>query len=165
TIDPKKLYDDMREGVIYKTAQVPFQAFKEVFVKYAKNNQPCIYIAFSSGLSGTYQAAELAKKEVLEEYPDFDFDIIDTKAASFGCGLIIYYAAQMIRDGKSKEQIVKAIHFYSKSMEHIFTVEDLEYLFRGGRVSRTSAVVGGLLHIKPILNINAADGKLQPLEK
>lgn len=163
TIDPKKLYDDMREGAVYKTAQVPFQTFKEVFTKYAKAKQSCIYIAFSSGLSGTYQAAELAKKEVLEEYPDFDLDIIDTKAASFGCGLMIYYAAQMVRSGRTKKQVVEAIKFYFQSMEHIFTVENLEYLFRGGRVSRTSAFVGGLLNIKPILNVE--DGKLQPLEK
>ncbi|RBP44815.1 DegV family protein [Garciella nitratireducens] len=159
----KDLYENMRKGSVYKTAQIPFQTFKESFIKYARLGQQCIYIAFSSGLSGTYHTAIMAKNEILEEYPDFDLDIIDTKAASFGCGLIAYYAAQMIEKGKNKEEVVEAIHFYANHMQHIFTVDSLEYLFRGGRVSRTSAIVGGLLNIKPILHVE--DGKLVPLEK
>ncbi len=163
TIIPKDLYEDMRGGAVYKTAQVPLRSFKEVFTRYAKLGQPCIYIAFSSGLSGTYQTAIMERSEILEEYPDFDLDIIDTKAASFGCGLIAYYAAQMVQKGRLKDEIVEAVHFFSEHMQHIFTVDSLEYLFRGGRVSRTSAIVGGLLNIKPILDVE--DGKLVPLEK
>lgn len=163
TLKPKELYDNMRDGKVYKTSQVSPQVFKEKFVEYAKKNEPCIYIAFSSGLSGTYQSSLIAKNEVLEDYPNFDLTIIDTKCASGGFGLVVLKTAQMAMDGISKEEIVKTAEFYSKHMEHIFTVDDLEYLFRGGRVSRTAAIVGSLLNIKPILHVD--DGKLVPLEK
>lgn len=163
TLEPKELYDNMREGKVYKTSQVSPQVFKEKFEEYAKKNEPCIYIAFSSGLSGTYQSSLIAKNEVLEDYPNFDISIIDTKCASGGFGLVVLKAAQMAMKGITKEEIVKTAEFYSKHMEHIFTVDDLEYLYRGGRVSRTAAVVGSLLNIKPILHVD--EGKLIPLEK
>jgi DegV family protein with EDD domain len=163
TINSMDLFNNMRNGAVYKTAQVSIKTFKELFVEYAKNKEKCIYIAFSSELSGTYQAAVMAKREVLDEYPDFDIDVIDTKAASFGCGLIINHAIKLINDGKNKSEVIEAINFYIEHIEHIFTVDNLEYLYRGGRVSRTTAFVGGLLNIKPILNVE--DGKLVPLEK
>lgn len=163
TIQPEKLYDDMRNGKIYKTAQAPPNFFKEKFIEYAKEGVSCIYIAFSSELSGTYQSSLMAREEVLEEYSDFDLEIVDTKCASLGFGLVVYKVAQMAKEGKTKEEILQAVKFYSEHMEHIFTVDDLEYLYRGGRVSRTAAFVGGLLNIKPILDVE--DGKLIPIEK
>lgn len=163
TLSPEELYQNMREGKVYKTAQIPPQVFKEKFKEYAKRNEPCIYIAFSSGLSGTYQSSLMAKNELLEDYPNLDLTIIDTKCASGGFGLVVLKAAQMAMEGISKEEIVKTAKFYSEHMEHIFTVDDLEYLYRGGRVSRTAAVVGSLLNIKPILNVD--DGKLVPIDK
>lgn len=163
TIEPKELYDNMRAGKVYKTSQVAPQAFKEKFEECAKSNEPCIYIAFSSELSGTYQSSLIAKKEILEEYPNFDITIIDTKCASGGFGLVVFKAAQMAAAGATKEEIVKATEFNAEHMEHIFTVDDLEYLFRGGRVSRTAAVIGSLLNIKPILHVEG--GRLVPLEK
>lgn len=163
TLEPKELYKNMREGKVYKTSQVSPQAFKEVFIEHAKKKVPCVYIGFSSELSGTYQSSLLAKNEVLEEYPDFDITTIDTKCASGGFGLVVLKAAQMAMDGASKEEIVKTAEFYANHMEHIFTVDDLEYLYRGGRVSRTAAIVGSLLNIKPILHVES--GRLVPLEK
>ncbi|KGG80581.1 DegV family protein [Caloranaerobacter azorensis] len=163
TLDPIDLYKGMRSGKVYKTAQIPPATFKKVFLEYAKKNESVIYIAFSSGLSGTYQSALMAKNEVLDEYPDFDLEIIDTKCASVGFGLVVYKAVQMVKEGKTKEEIIDAVKFYSQHMEHIFTVDDLEYLYRGGRVSRTAAFVGSLLNIKPILDVE--DGKLIPIEK
>lgn len=163
TIEPKELYDNMRAGKVYKTSQVAPHTFKEKFEEYAKNNESCIYIGFSSELSGTYQSSTIAKEEILEEYPDFDVTLIDTKCASGGFGLVVLKAAQMAMEGASKDDIVKATEFYAQHMEHIFTVDDLEYLFRGGRVSRTAAVIGSLLNIKPILHVDK--GRLVPLEK
>ncbi|WP_458414358.1 DegV family protein [Schinkia sp. CFF1] len=163
TIQPQELYDEMRKGKAPKTAQVPPARFEEAFMKYAEKKDPCIYIAFSSQLSGTYQTAVLIKDDVIEKYPDFDLTIIDTKAASLGHGLIVKKAAEMAKDGKSKTEIISMIEFYCNHMEHLFTVDSLEYLYRGGRVSKASAFVGGLLNIKPILNVE--DGKLVPLEK
>ncbi|WP_341877021.1 DegV family protein [Defluviitalea saccharophila] len=163
TLEPNKLYNDMRSEKVYKTGQITPEGFKEVFIEYAKKNQSCIYIAFSSGLSGTYQASLIAKEEVLEEYPEFHLDIIDTKCASLGFGLVVYKAAQMAKEGKSQQEIVEAVKLYSEHMVHVFTVDNLEYLYRGGRVSRTSAFIGGILNIKPILTVD--DGKLVPIEK
>ncbi|WP_202710277.1 DegV family protein [Sporosalibacterium faouarense] len=162
-LEPKKLYDKMREGKVATTSQVSPQTFMEVFTKHAKNNQSCIYIAFSSQLSGTYETSEMIFQQVKEEYPDFDLDIIDTKCASLGDGLVVYKAAQMAKEGKSKEEILESINFYKEHVEHVFTVDDLEYLFRGGRVSKTAAFLGTLLNIKPLLDVE--DGKLIPREK
>lgn len=163
TITPKEVYDNMREGKVYKTSQVPPSKFKEVFLNCAENGDTCIYIGFSSGLTGTFQSAIIARDDVLESYPDFDLHMIDTKCASIGFGLVVYKAAIMLSEGKTKEEILENIKFNSKHMEHIFTVDSLEYLFRGGRVSRTSAFIGDLLNIRPILDVE--DGKLIPIEK
>lgn len=163
TIKPEKVYEDMRNGESYKTAQISANSFKEKFSEYGTRGESVIYISFSSGLSGTYQTSMIVKDMVAEQYPNLDLDIIDTKAASLGFGLIVLYAAKLAKKDKDKEQILKAIEFYKENMEHIFTVDDIEYLFRGGRVTRTQAFVGGLLNIKPVLHVD--DGKLIPLEK
>lgn len=163
TLKPKSLFQGMREGKVYKTAQIPPTIYKKIFSKYAAQKEDCIYLAFSSQLTGAYASSVLAKGEVLEEYPKFQLDILDTKCASVGFGLVVYKAAQMAKQGNTKAEIVAAAAFNAKHMEHIFTVDNLEYLYRGGRVSKTAAVIGGLLNIKPILNVE--EGKLIPLEK
>lgn len=163
TIDPIDVYNGMRNGDTYKTAQIPPSAFQEKFEKYAKQNESVIYIGFSSGLSGTFQTSQFVLESIKEKYPDFDMTLVDTKAASIGFGLIVLEAAKLAREGKSKEEILKAINFYMKNIEHIVYVDNIEYLYRGGRVSKTQAVVGGLLNIKPIIEM--MDGKLVPLDK
>ncbi|MCF6463652.1 DegV family protein [Clostridium sp. Cult1] len=164
TIDPKDLYDNMRAGQVYKTAQIPPKMFEEKFEEYAKNGEDVIYIAFSSGLSSTYQTSVLTRDSLKDKYPNMNIDIVDSKSASVGFGLLVHKAAQMAKEGKSKEEILKMLDFYIRHIEHIFTVDNIEYLFRGGRVTRTQAFVGGLLNIKPILDI-PEDGTLQPREK
>lgn len=162
-ISAKTVYDAMRNGKSPKTSQASPTKVKEVFTKLAEAKLAGIYIAFSSELSGTYQTACMIREQVLEEYPDFDLTIIDTKAASLGHGLIVYHAMRLAQTGATKDEIVQQVQFYSEHMEHLFTVDDLEYLRRGGRVSRASAFVGGLLNIKPLLNVE--EGKLIPIEK
>jgi DegV family protein with EDD domain len=162
-IQAKTVYDAMRNGKSPKTSQASPTKLKEIFTKLAESKQAGIYIAFSSELSGTYQTACMIREQVLEEFPELDLTIIDTKAASLGHGLIVYHAAQLVKAGASKEKIIQETNFYCNHMEHLFTVDNLEYLRRGGRVSRASAFVGGLLNIKPLLNVE--DGKLIPLEK
>ncbi len=165
-IDPEAMMNEMKEGKVYKTSQVSPAAFEEVFDKYINIYDTVIYIAFSSEISGTYQGSVIAKNHLLEKYEDiksFDLEVIDTKCVALGSGLIVMWAAEMAKAGKNKEQIMEAVHYYSQNMEHVFTVDDLNYLYRGGRVSYTSAFVGGLLNIKPILNVE--EGKLIPLEK
>lgn len=164
TLKPEKMYDDMRNGQIYKTAQIPPLVFEEKFEEIAKNKESTIYICFSSGLSGTYNTSVLVNDALKDKYPDLDIDIVDSRSASVGFGLLVYQAAKMAKAGKSKGEILNVLDFYVKHIEHIFTVDDLEYLFRGGRVSRAKAMVGGLLNIKPILDM-PEDGTLRPIEK
>ena len=164
TLKPEKMYEDMRNGEVYKTAQIPPYVFEEKFEEIAIKEESIIYICFSSGLSGTYNTSVLVKNSMMDRYPDLDINIVDSRSASVGFGLLVFKAAQMAKAGKTKEEILNMLDFYIKHIEHIFTVDDLEYLFRGGRVTRAQAVVGGLLNIKPILDI-PEDGTLRPIEK
>ncbi|AIF42747.1 DegV family protein [Virgibacillus sp. SK37] len=162
-IQPKTVYEAMRDGKSPKTSQVSPQAFKTIFTSYAESNQAIIYLAFSSELSGTYQAAKMMEQEVKETYPNAPIHVIDTKCASIGYGLVVLNAAKKAMNGASVEDIINSSAYDATHMEHIFTVDDLEYLYRGGRVSKTAAFVGSLLKIKPILHVD--NGKLVPLEK
>lgn len=164
TIKPKTLYDNMRNGKAYKTSQIPINVFQSKFKEIAKEGKSTIYIAFSSGLSATYQTSVITRDEIKEKYPELDITIVDSKSASLGFGLLVYEAAKMAKEGKSKEEILDMLNFYIEHIEHIFTVDDLEYLFRGGRVTRTQAFIGGLLNMKPILEVTE-EGKLRPFEK
>lgn len=163
SISPKKIYDAMRQGKTPTTSQVSPQSFKTIFTSFAESNQPLLYFAFSSELSGTYHAAKVMEQEVKEEHPDAPIHVIDTKCASVGYGLVVLRAAQLAKNGANAEEIIETAVHHAKHMEHIFTVDDLEYLYRGGRVSKAAAFVGSLLKIKPILHVE--DGKLIPLEK
>ncbi|MGE6593162.1 DegV family protein [Bacillus mycoides] len=163
TLKSVTLLQKMREGAVYKTSLPSLETFQEKFVSYAKEGNPCIYLAFSSELSGTYQSSVLIKEEVKETYTDLDLEIIDTKCASLGQGIVVLEAAKMAKDGASKEEILNGVAFLMNHMEHIFTVADLQYLVRGGRLSKVAGFIGGLLNIKPILNVD--EGKLVPLEK
>jgi len=163
TIDPETIYNAMRSGKTTKTSQVSPQIFKDIFTEHAKSNTPLVYLAFSSQLSGTYQTAKLIEQEVKEEFPDAPIFILDTKCASIGYGLVVLQAAKCANSGATIEEILAEATFQSEHMEHIFTVDDLEYLYRGGRVSKTSAFIGSLLKIKPLLHVD--DGKLIPIEK
>jgi DegV family protein with EDD domain len=162
-IDPKTVYDAIRNGSTPKTSQTSPLLFEEVFTQMAERNEDGIYIAFSSELSGTYSTAVMILDQVKEKYPNFNLTIVDTKCASLGVGLIVKEAAMLAMNNASKQDILNEVTFRSEHMEHLFTVEDLDYLAKGGRVSKASAFLGGLLNIKPILNVE--DGKLVPIEK
>ncbi|WP_270573210.1 DegV family protein [Bacillus glycinifermentans] len=163
TIQPLDVYEAMRNGKAPKTSQPSFQLMKDAFTNLAKENQPALYIAFSSELSGTYQTAVMAANEVKEEFPDFDLRIIDSKCASLGYGLAVKHALELATNGNTIQEIETSVKDFCDHLEHIFTVDDLTYLARGGRISKASAFVGGLLNIKPLLDVEG--GKLVPLEK
>ncbi len=164
TIMPEEFYDILRSGTEVKTYHINSYMFRTNFEPYAKNGDEVIYICFSTGIAGTFNAANLAKTELLEEYPNFDLTIIDSKCASLGFGLAVEKALMMVQQNLPKKIIIEAIQFYCNNMEHVFTVETLEYLYKGGRLSRTSAIAGGLLDIKPIIEIND-EGALVAIEK
>lgn len=164
TIFPEEFYDVLQSGKDIKTYHINSQMFYDNFLPYAQNYDELIYICFSTGIAGTFNAANIAKTELLEQYPDFDITIIDSKCASLGFGLSTYYALKMQQNGASKEEIIEAIKWHCDHMEHIFTVKTLEYLLKGGRLSKTSAVAGSLLDIKPIIQVNDM-GALESIEK
>jgi len=163
TLMPSDLFQKMRDGMSFKTSLPAYESIKKTFMKNAESETPCIYLSFSSELSGTYQSTVLIMNEIKEEFPSFDIAAIDTKCASLGQGLVVLKAAKLAKEGIEKEELVEKLQQYATHVEHIFTVDDLQYLVRGGRVSKVAGFVGGLLNIKPILNVE--DGKLIPLEK
>ncbi|MEK8196613.1 DegV family protein [Lysinibacillus sp. FSL M8-0134] len=163
SIDSKEIYDAIRQGAQPKTSQVSPELFLKHFEELAKNDEEGIYIAFSSELSGTYSTAQMIRNQILEQYPSLKLVIIDSKCASLGHGLVVEEAVRLRNMGVSLEDMANKIGSIAPQMEHLFTVEDLDYLAKGGRVSKASAFLGGLLSIKPILNVE--DGKLVPIEK
>ncbi|WP_027963911.1 DegV family protein [Halalkalibacillus halophilus] len=162
-IESIAVYEAMRSGSVPKTAQATPETFYEYFKKYVEADTPIIYLAFSSELSGTYQSATIAKQQIEEEFDNPEIYIIDTLAASMGHGLIAYHTAKAIKNGGDIQDVLDTANFYVNHMVHVFTVDNLEYLQRGGRVSKAQAFVGGLLKIKPLLHVD--EGKLVPLEK
>lgn len=160
-ITPQQVYDAIRAGKMPQTNQTPADIFYQVFSRYMNSGRSCIYISFSSKLSGTCQTGMMVAKQLNDQ--GADVQVIDTLCGSMGQGLVVLEAAKMAQAGVSKAKIVDNINQMSKHMEHIFTVDDLNYLFRGGRVTRTSAFVGSLLKIKPLLHVK--DGLMLPFEK
>ncbi len=163
-ITPDKVYEKMRAGVVPKTSLVLSDRLLESFKNHAEKGDEVIYISFSSALSGSYNLAKLTAEDICREYPDFKIEVIDTKCASFGQGMVVMLADNALKNGMGYDELAERIRYWSDNMEHIFTVDDLEYLYRGGRVSRTTKTVGGLLGIKPILHVND-EGRLVSLEK
>lgn len=157
------IYDFIKQGKHPSTSQVPLEKFDSCFRRMAEAGESGIYIALSSELSGTYQAAVLAYTQVKEDYPGLDLRIIDSLNASLGIGLMVREAAEMKENGFSLDEIEQRIRFMVNHVTSIFTVQDLDYLAEGGRVSKASAFLGGLLNIHPLLQV--VDGKLIPQEK
>lgn len=164
TIFPEEFYKIQAGGADIKTYHINQYMFRENFEPYAKAGDEVLYLCFSTGIAGTFNAANLAKEELLEEYPDFKLTIIDSKCASMGFGLVVEKLLRMQANGAPKDVIIEAAEYFCSHMEHIVTVETLEYLYKGGRLSKTSAVLGGVLDLKPIIEVNQ-DGALQAIEK
>lgn len=163
TINPKEVYDAIRQGKQPKTSQASPEQFLSHFEELALSGEEGIYIAFSSELSGTHNTAVMIREQLKDEYPQLNLTIIDTKCASLGYGLLVKEALRLKNAGESLTRIEEMIRFKAEHMEHLFTVEDLDYMARGGRVSKASAFIGGLLNIKPLLHVE--EGKLVPIEK
>lgn len=164
SIKYNEFYDAMRNGELPTTSQINVYRYKEVFKKYIEAGQSIIYIGFSSALTGSLNNAGIAKKMLLDEYKDADISIIDSKSASMGEGLIVYNAVKLLNEGKSKSEIVNWIEENKLKINHWFTVSDLNNLKRGGRISVTSAFIGTMLAIKPVLNVDN-EGRLIPITK
>lgn len=162
-LDSKKLFNYMESGGVPKTSQVAYTVIKQKFNELASYYDTIIYIAFSSGLSGTYTTAKLVEMQMKEINPDLDLIVIDSKCATIGLGLLVMDAAKMVQNGSTKYEVINRINFNINHMEHIFTVKNLEYLYKGGRIKKSEAYLGNMLNINPILCVK--DGKLVALKK
>lgn len=164
TIFPEQFYEIQASGKDIKTYHINQFMFYENFLPFAKRGDEVLYICFSTGIAGTYNAAKLAYEEVLEEYPEFKLTIIDSKCASVGYGLVVERLLCMQKNGASKELLLEAAEFFCAHMEHAVTVVELGYLFKGGRLSKTSFLAGTMLDIKPIIIVDE-NGSLKAVEK
>ena len=158
-VDNKTLYEMLRAKKKATTSAVNVGDFKDVMRPYLENGTDILYLGFSSGLSNTYNAGRIACEELAEEFPERKLYAVDTLCASLGQGLLVYHAAKMRFDGKSIEEVRDFAEGNKLRLCHWFTVDDLFFLKRGGRVSAATAVVGTMLGIKPIMHVDNA-GKL-----
>ena len=161
---PVELYTHLRNGKLPKTAAVNPEGWAELIRPALQAGQEVLVLAFSSGLSATYQSAVIAAGELREEFPDRKLIVIDTLCASIGQGLLVYTAAKLREQGKSIDEVAAWVEDHKKNVCHWVTVEDLMHLKRGGRVSAATAVVGTMLSIKPIIRVDD-EGKLENLAK
>ncbi|MCR5302545.1 MAG: DegV family protein [Lachnospiraceae bacterium] len=149
-----EFYARMRAGEVSKTSAVNSQNFKDLFEEAIKEGNDILYLGFSSGISATSSSAEMAANELREEYPDRKIVTIDTLAASAGQGLILHLAVEKKKNGASLDEVASYVREIIPKTAHWFTVEDLVYLKRGGRVSAAAAFAGGVLGIKPVLHVD-----------
>ena len=154
------LYNRMRNGDVPTTAQINLNDYLTLFNRLVKEGHEVLYLSLSSGLSGTFQTALLARSMVMEKNPDARLFVVDSLCASAGQGLLVHFALQM-RDehGMNAEQLADWVTENRQHINHWFTVDKLDYLHRGGRVSRSTAIVGDIMKIKPLMNVNF-EGKL-----
>ena len=145
-----------------KTYHINPSMFEEAFLPYAESGTKVLYLCFSTGIAGTYNAANLARESLLEQYPDLDLTIVDSKCASIGFGLLVYKLLCMQRAGASDQELLDAAYFYSSHIRHIFTVRTLAYLVKGGRLSKLKGVLGTTLEMRPVITLDP-EGRLLAL--
>ena len=150
----KTVYDGLRTGEVATTAAANPQDWASVIEPVLADGRDALVLAFSSGLSTTYQSAVIAAQELQEKYPERTVKVVDTLCASMGQGLLVWYACHQQQAGKSLEEVCAWCEDNKLNLCHWFTVDDLMFLKRGGRVSATTAVLGTMLNIKPILHVD-----------
>lgn len=160
----KAFFDRLRGGAMSTTNQINQAAFTDIFESYLQNGVDVLYIGFSSALSGTYHNSVLVAEELAVKYPDRTILVADSLTATLGTGLLVYAAVQKQREGMGIEELHQWVQTERLLVSGWFTVDDLNFLKRGGRLSGTAALVGTMLGIKPILRITE-EGKLVPMEK
>jgi len=153
-LDEKKFYEQVRTGALPTTSQVNPEQAGQCFNEILKRDNNILYLAFSSGLSGTYQSGVIAANEIKEENPDANIVVIDTLCASLGEGLLLYYAIKLRDEDKTLEEVAEWVEAHKLNVAHAVTVDDLFHLQRGGRISKASAVIGSMINIKPMIHVN-----------
>lgn len=164
TMDAKEFYAGMRAGKVSTTSAVNPERWSALMRPILEAGEDVLVLAFSSGLSTTYQSAVIAADELAEEYQDRKILVVDTLCASVGQGLMVWYACRKRGEGKSIDEVCRWVLDNRDHVAHWITVDDLKYLKRGGRISATTAVVGTMLSIKPVIHVNNK-GKLDSVAK
>ena len=163
-VSVKAFYDELRGGVLATTSAVNPEGWVAIMEPILAAGQDILTLAFSSGLSTTYQSAVSAADELKEKYPERKIRVVDTLAAALGQGLLVWYACRKRDEGMSLEELTAWVEENKQHIAHWVTVDDLSHLKRGGRISATTALVGTMLNIKPIIHVND-EGKLINIAK
>ena len=153
-MEVKEFYDRMRGGMMPTTSQINPETAKEYLNGFLEESRQLLVLSFSSGLSGTCGNVSLAAREIMEERPDCRIVVADTLCASLGEGLLVHKAVQLKKEGKSLDETAQWVEAHKENLVHVFTVDDLFHLHRGGRGSEATAIVGTLVGIKPLLHVD-----------
>lgn len=163
-LSSRDFYQLLRHGKTSTTSQINSETFKETFLPYLKAGQDVLYLGFSSALSNTFQSAQMAKRELEEDFPRQKIVLVDTLSGSMGEGLLVWNAAKRKQQGAGIEAVSAWVEENKHHLAHWITVDDLNHLKRGGRLSGSAALFGTMLGIKPILHLDE-DGRLVPANK
>jgi len=163
TLKPTELLSRMKNGERFTSSLPSYDAIYDALIRNCEDGNATIYLACSSDLSGTYNFAQLVKLDILEKYPNAIIEIIDTRSVSLGIGVLVDDLLKNIHNGNSFDELLRKLHEKIQKINHIFTLEDLQYLIRGGRIGKFAGFFGGMLNINPIMEV--AEGKFKPLEK
>lgn len=164
SLPTKEFYDRVRAGALPTTAQTNPEDVSKVIRPYLEAGKDILYIAFSSALSGSCNSARLAAEQAMEDYPHARIFVVDSLAASLGQGYIVSMAVALKKEGKTIEETYRLVEENKLHVAHVFTVDDLNHLHRGGRVSKASALLGTMIKVKPLLCVND-EGRLIPVGK
>ena len=160
----KEFYDRIRNGSMPTTSQINPETAREEFQSIVDKGMDVLHISFSSGLSGSYNSARIAAEEMKEENQDARIIVVDSLCASLGQGLIVHKAVELKKAGKTLDEIVKWLEENKLHICHMVAVDDLNHLYRGGRVSKSAAFIGTMINVKPLIHVND-EGKLIPIAK
>lgn len=160
----KEFFEKLRTGALPTTSQINPEQAREALEPFAKEGKDILYIGFSSGLSGSYNSVRIAAEELKEEYPDVEIIVIDSLCACMGEGLLLHKALELKAQGMELKEIAEWVEHNKLHVCHNVTVDDLNHLHRGGRISKTTAVVGSMIKIKPIIHMSD-EGKLVVIGK
>ena len=163
-LSSKEFFGKLREGKMAVTSQVNPDEAKEMLEPFLKEGKDVLHLAFSSGLSGTYNSMRLAAEELSEDYPERKIMVVDTKCASMGEAVLLYHVLKKKDAGATIEEAYAYAEEMKEHIGHYVTVDDLNHLYRGGRLSKTSAVLGSMIKIKPIIVVTE-EGKLEVVAK
>lgn len=164
TFDYAEYMEQLKNGAMPTTSQINVGRYLEFFRSYAEKGIPVLYVAFSSGMSGSYNSALQAVEMLKEEYKDPQIYVFDTKAASIGEGLLVLEAVRLKKEGKTLEETLEWLEQNYLKVHSWVTVDDLKYLERGGRISKASATLGSILSVKPIITVDEG-GRLINVDK